>query len=72
VEKYGRAGHVTDDSIQRRMRILCWISKATDTHSEHVIFIAFPLQQWLPQWYMTRTLSVLLCIVKVLTEYRIF
>jgi hypothetical protein len=25
----------------------CWITKATDTHSEHVIFIAFPQQQWL-------------------------
>jgi len=28
-----------------RMRIACWIPKATDTHSEHVILIAFPLQQ---------------------------
>ena len=31
-----------------RMRIACWIPKATDTHSEYVIIIiAFPLQQWL-------------------------
>jgi len=30
-----------------RMRIACWIPKATDTHSECVMFIAFPLQQWL-------------------------
>ena len=30
-----------------RMRIACWIPKATNTHSEHVILIAFPLQQWL-------------------------
>jgi len=31
-----------------RMRISCWIHKATDTHSEYVlILIAFPLQQWL-------------------------
>jgi hypothetical protein len=30
-----------------RMRIACWIPKATDTHSEYVILIAFPLQQWL-------------------------
>jgi len=28
------------------MRIACWIPKATDTHSEYVILIAFPLQQW--------------------------
>jgi len=30
-----------------RMRIACWTHKATNTHSEHVIIIAFPLQQWL-------------------------
>jgi hypothetical protein len=30
-----------------RMRIACWIPKATNTHSEYVIRIAFPLQQWL-------------------------
>ena len=29
------------------MRIACRIHKATDTHSEYVILIAFPLQQWL-------------------------
>jgi hypothetical protein len=30
-----------------RMSIACWIPKATDTHSEYVKLIAFPLQQWL-------------------------
>ena len=30
-----------------RMRIACWIPKATNTHSQYVILIAFPLQQWL-------------------------
>jgi hypothetical protein len=30
-----------------RMRIACWIPKATDIHLEYVILIAFPLQQWL-------------------------
>jgi hypothetical protein len=30
-----------------RMCIACWVTKATDTHSEYVIFIAFPWQQWL-------------------------
>jgi hypothetical protein len=30
-----------------RMRIACWITKATDTHSEYVIVIAFPRRQWL-------------------------
>jgi hypothetical protein len=31
----------------RPMRYACWIFKATNTHSECVILIAFPLQQWL-------------------------
>jgi hypothetical protein len=30
-----------------RMRIACWIPKATDTHSEYTILTAFPQQQWL-------------------------
>jgi hypothetical protein len=30
----------------RSMRIACWITKATDTHSEYVMHIAFPRQQW--------------------------
>jgi hypothetical protein len=47
VEKYGTARQATDDNIIRRMRFECWITKATDTHSEHVILIAFPRHQWL-------------------------
>ena len=30
-----------------RMRIACWMIKATNTHSEYVTFIAVSLQQWL-------------------------
>jgi hypothetical protein len=29
-----------------RMFIACWIPKATNTYSEYVIVIAFPLLQW--------------------------
>jgi hypothetical protein len=47
VEKYCTAGQATDDNIIRRMHFACWITKATDTHSEYVIRIAFPWQQWL-------------------------
>ena len=36
-----------DDNIIRRIRIACWIPKATDTHSDYLIFIVFPRQQWL-------------------------
>ena len=47
MEKYGTARQAKDDNIIRRMRIACWITKATNTHSDYVILIAFPLQQWL-------------------------
>jgi len=30
-----------------RLRIAYWIPKATNTHSNYVTIIAFPLQQWL-------------------------
>jgi hypothetical protein len=30
-----------------RRRIALWVSKTTNTHSEYVKLIAFPLQQWL-------------------------
>jgi len=39
-----------------RMRIACWTNKATDALSEHVILIAFPLQNGYtnaPQVYVT-------------------
>ena len=32
-----------------RMRIPCWITAATNTHSEYVILLAFSLQQWLQE-----------------------
>jgi hypothetical protein len=38
---YGWAGQATDDSIA------CWIPKATNKHSEYVIVLVVPLQQWL-------------------------
>ena len=49
MEKFGRSRQATDDNIIRGMRIGCWIPKATETHthSEYVIIIAFPRQQWL-------------------------
>jgi len=31
----------------RRIACIVWTSKATSTHSEYIIYIAFPQQQWL-------------------------
>jgi len=47
VENYGRARQVTNDNTIRRMRIACWITKVTDIHSDYLILIAGPWQQWL-------------------------
>jgi hypothetical protein len=32
-----------------RIRIACWITEVSNTHSEYVVIIAFPLQQLLLQ-----------------------
>jgi len=37
VVKYARARPATNDNIIQRMRFACWITKATDTHSEYLI-----------------------------------
>ena len=47
VERYCRAGQTTQMTIIRFMRTACWLHKATHVHSEYVILIALPLQQWL-------------------------
>jgi hypothetical protein len=51
VEKYGRTKQAADENVTPRMRFICWITKATDTHSEYVILIAFPQQQWSRERY---------------------
>ena len=47
MERYSRYRQATDANIVRRMEFACWVTKATDTHSEYVIIIAFLRQQWL-------------------------
>jgi flagellar biosynthesis/type III secretory pathway M-ring protein FliF/YscJ len=42
-EEYCRAGQATDKNT-RCMLTECWIIKVTNTHSEYVILIVFPLQ----------------------------
>ena len=58
-----RARQATDDNIIRLMRFACWITKATDTNSEHVILIAFLLQQWLRERASTLRYSYIVCLV---------
>jgi hypothetical protein len=49
-----------------RMRTASWIPKATNTHSVSVIFIDFPLQQWLHERASLLRYTYIACIVNVL------
>jgi hypothetical protein len=45
------------------MRIACWITKATDTHSEYLILSAFPLRQWLHERSLILRYTYIACLV---------
>ena len=47
MKKYCRTGQATEDNIAHAHCILA--PKDTDAHSQYVILIVFPLQQWLPK-----------------------
>ena len=52
------------------MRFACWITKATDTHSEYLTLIAFPLQQRLHERASMLRYTYIACFVlSVLTLY---
>jgi hypothetical protein len=46
-----------------RMHIACWIPKATKTHSEYVILIAFRLQQWMQERGSMLRYTYIACLV---------
>ena len=64
VEKYCTAQRATDANIMRRMRFACRITKLTDTHSEYVMLIAFPLQQWLHEHTSVFRYMYIACLVR--------
>ena len=45
------------------MRTECWITKATNTHSEYVILTVFPLQQWLHERPVILRFTYIACLV---------
>jgi hypothetical protein len=55
-----------------RIRIACWITKATNTHTGYVILIALPLHQWLKARASVLCYTYISCFVKVLQEFFIF
>ena len=63
VEKYGTARQATDGNITRLMRFACWITKATDTHSEYAILSGFPRWQWLLERSLMLRYAYVACLV---------
>ena len=63
MEKYSSTGKATDNNTVRRLRILCWKSKATDTDSEYVILIAFLREQWLRERASILRYTYISCLV---------
>jgi len=43
------------------MQIACWIAKSTNTYSEYVIIIAFPLQQQLHECALMLRYTYIAC-----------
>ena len=62
VRKYGTAGKITDNTT-RRMHYAFWMKKAAGTHSEYVIRIAFPSQQWLRERILLLHCQFTACLV---------
>jgi hypothetical protein len=48
-----------------RMRIACWITKATNTPSKYVILIPFPLQQCLNESVSMLGYTYIACVVNI-------
>jgi hypothetical protein len=50
----------------RLKRFSCWVTKVTDTrsHTEYVILIAFPLQQWLCDCASLLRYTYIVCLVR--------
>jgi len=46
-----------------RMRISLCLPKATNTHSQYVILVAFPLQQWLHDFTSILRYTYIVCLV---------
>jgi hypothetical protein len=54
VEVYCTFGQAADAVIIRHMCFACWLTKVTDAHTEYVVLLTFPRQQW----WLERALTV--------------
>jgi hypothetical protein len=49
-----------------RMRVVCWVSKVTNTHSKYVIRIDFQLERWLCESASMLRYKYIACLVVLL------
>ena len=63
MENYGTFGQTGNENIIRRIRLPCWITKATHIHPEYVILIAFPLPQLLHEHSLMLRYAYTACLV---------
>jgi len=56
----------------KKMLVACWITKATNTHSEYVILIAFPRQQWLSERASMLRYTYIACVVFLRTTWNTY
>ena len=61
-KKKDTARQATDDNMAHA-RIACWITKATDTHSEYVTVLALARQQWLCEHVSILRYTYIACLV---------
>jgi hypothetical protein len=64
VEKYNTAAKARDDNIMQCMCFACWITKATNTHSEYVMIFTSLRQQWFRKSASTLSYTYLSCLVR--------
>jgi hypothetical protein len=52
-----------------RMRISCRIQKTTSPHSEYIILMAFPPQQWLHERALVLSYTYIVCIMNFILRF---
>jgi hypothetical protein len=67
VGKHSTATQATDDSLRGRTHLACWLTKATNTHSQYIILTAFPLQQWFREGTSVLRNTSIACLVDMFT-----
>ena len=64
----GTGRHDTDQNTIRYLRNACWLTKATNTHLQYVIIIAFSRQQWVRERALLLHYTFIACLA-VLTKF---